>query len=242
MPAVQFYGIDRVMQAAENYNCPAWVIFISRAMFAKYEGTDIQESLASLNTYLDMLQENTSAGTYLIKFFESEPGKPVKITEKSICTGGSFYFKLHSIEEREQRFIGAAQTWKGNNELSELRSEISDLKMQLQEALSADQEPVQQDTIGSVLMDAIKNPEQLMNLINVGRVLMGMEPKLAAVGSLPGAAAVPGEQDQEQLLQRLGNAIDTLQKADPQLVEHLETLAKIAAENPQKFRSLLSML
>jgi hypothetical protein len=242
MPPVQFYGVDRVMQAAENYQCAAWVIFISRAMFAKYEGTDIQESLASLQNYLDMLQENPSAGTYLIKFIESEPGKPLKITEKTVCTGGSFYFKLHSVEEREQRFIGAAQTWKGNNELSELRSEISDLKMQLQEALSAEPEPAQQETIGSVLMDAIKNPEQLMNLINVGRVLMGMEPKLAAVGSLPGAAAVPGEQDQEQLLQRLGNAIDTLQKADPQLVDHLETLAKMATDQPQKFRSLLSML
>lgn len=240
MPSVQFYGVDQVITAAENYNCPAWVIFINRAMFAKYEGTDMQESIAMLDKYLEMLGSNGSTGTYLIKFFESDGNTPVKITEKSVCTGGSFYFKLNAPEEREQRFIGAAERWKGNSEISELKQEITDLKMQLQEALTAEPEPAEQETIGSVLIDAIKNPEQLMNLINVGRVLMGLEPKIAAVGSLP--AAAPGEVDQQQLLERLGAAIDTLQANDPNLVDHLETLAKMAVEQPAKFKSLLMML
>lgn len=235
MPTVQFYGIDQVIEAAENYKCPNWAIFIARAMFFKFEGTDMEQSIAMLQTNLEMLQQNTSTATYMIKFFENENGKEMKINEKTICTGGSFYFKLNDPEEKQQRFLGAAQQY-GNkmlmDEIAKLKEQIEDLK---------DHEPEKPETIGSIFMDALKNPTEAMQLVNLGRVLLGLEPK-----QMPAAlAGVPGNSepvDQEQQLQRLGNAIDKLEKVDPHLIDHLEILAEMAEKNPAKLKSLLAML
>lgn len=240
MATVQFFGVDQVMEAAENLNCPAWAIFISRALFTKYEGSEMAESLQLLQKNLDALSRPGSTAIYTLKFFEAEPGKTIKINERTVCDGGSFNFKLVEPEEREARLIGNSSQY---GIIAEMRKEIELLKKQKEEAEALiDDEP---ETIGTLLIDLIKKPHELAQLVNIGRSLMGLQPQyIAAIGSTGSHKAIPENvtESKENDLQRLGVAIDTLEKSDPRLVDHLEKLAKMATDNPDQFNATVGML
>ena len=240
MPSVQFYGVDQVMQGAENINCSSWAIFAGRAMFMKYEGTDQAEGMSLLQQCLETLQNTNSAGLYHIKFFETVDGKPVKINEKTVCTAGSFNFKLLDGEERESRLIGFSSS---RGIIGKMQNEIDELKQKLEHA---EVEEVEEETIGSVLIDAIKNPAHLLDLVNVGRAIFGLPVQnfnSATIGGLPDANTnIMGTETNEQRLQRLAAAIDILEKYDAKLIEHLEKLAAMAQKDTNRFKLLISML
>jgi hypothetical protein len=105
------------------------------------------------------------------------------------------------------------------------------------------------------LIGLLKDPEKLGKFIDVTKSLLGhsqpsyigninrlnesSENNPASLSpSSNSAANIPSEEK----LQRLGVAIDTLEKSDPMLVDHLEKLAKIAVENPRQFLQLISMI
>lgn len=238
MASVQFYGIDQVMMASRNYKCPAWGIFVNGALFSKCEGGDLSSSLAMLEQMLEMLQETNSTGIYTIKFFECPEGETIKINQKTVCDGGSFNCKLVD----EQQRIGRGLAVSG---FHEMRAEIEELKKQL----AAKEEEEEEPSIGSVVVDLLKDPAQLGQLINIGRSLLGMPVQqygAPGIGTTRiGTDAIVPEvvsESQEDKLTRLGNAIDTLEQSDPALVDHLEKLAKMAKENPDHFKSILSFL
>lgn len=240
MASVQFYGIPDVMQAAENKGCVAWAIFINRALFHKYQGENMDDSLSMLRETLVMLSGSESVGIYMIKFFENEPGQKLKITEKSVCDGGSFYFKLMDQEERQSRFIGAARESSFKPLIDQMQKDMQEMKQLILQKHIEDDEDDEPETIGSVMIDALKNPDKMFNLINMGRMILGLpvQNAPAVIGGIPAAA----EMNKEDQLQRLGNAIDILEKNDPKIVEHLEKLAKIATDQPATFNMLISML
>lgn len=234
MATVQFYGIEQVMEAAENLNCPAWGIFISRALFTKYEGSDMSESLQLLDKNLQALGKSGTTGIYTLKFFEADPGKTIKINERTVCDGGSFNFKLIEPEEREMRLIGNSSQY---GVIAEMKKEIELLKKQKEEAEALiDDEP---ESIGTVLIDLIKNPDQLAQLVNVGRSLMGLP--VQNMGAIGSTRAMPENvmESKENDLERLGAAIDSLEKKDPRLIEHLEKLSKMPDD---QFNAMVSML
>jgi hypothetical protein len=66
MPAVQFYGVNEVLKAAENRDCPQWGIFQGKQFLFKYEEIDQVESLTFLQEILKALQR--SDAIYTIKF------------------------------------------------------------------------------------------------------------------------------------------------------------------------------
>jgi hypothetical protein len=241
MATVQFFGIEQVMEAAENLNCPAWGIFISRALFTKYEGSDMSESLQLLQKNLEALGKSGTTGIYTIKFFEADAGKTIKINERTVCDGGSFNFKLIEPEERESRLIGNSSQY---GIIAEMRKKIEDLEKKLEQAEEYEA-PDEDQSIGAIVMDLIKNPDQLGQLVNIGRAALGLPIQSipASIGSLPSSPAVVMNQEQkEKDLERLSDAIDVLEKADPRLVDHLEKLAKMATDNPAQFRATVSML
>lgn len=221
------------MKAAENIDCPAWGIFINRNLFTKYEGDNGPESLQMLQKTLDALKDAGTAAIYTIKFFEGQPGTKTKINEKSSCDGGSFNFKLMEPEEREQMYIAGSQKY---GVLAELRKEIAELKRDQTEVESGPPE-----TLGSIMIDLIKNPVQLGQLINIGRSLMGLPVNdySAAIGSIPAPLATGPD---EISLDRLSAAIDVLEKSDPRLVPHLEKLAEMSQRSPDQFKATVAML
>ena len=231
MASVQFYGADNVIQAAENFRCPAWAIFINGRMFTKFEGTDMTQSIEALAQYLDMLEASNSAGIYTIKFFEVEDGKPIKLNEKSVCNGGSFNFKLISDEQRTERGMAIGSSM---HEIRELRKEIEELKK-----LREEEEAAEPETLGSVLLDLVKRPDQLVQLFSLVKMATGQP-----ISTLPSisAPAMPVSTDaEEERIQRIGNALNELENADPRLPEHLEKLAALAKTNPGQFSQIISL-
>lgn len=235
--SVQFYGIDSVMQAAQNRECPCWGIWINGRMFSKYESNDLTASMAMLQTNLEMLEESNANAVYTLKFFECNNGQPIKINEKSVSDGGSFNFKLI---DQDERAAGVMRVSGYSKYIQEMQTEIADLKQQLAEKDQDDDEP---ETIGSVLLDLVKNPQQLAYLVNVFKSITG-GPQVnlgAMAGVLPGGQVETAEVQDDQL-NRTAAALDTLEKSDPNFSTHIEKLAKIAKENPDQFRMLLNML
>lgn len=242
--SVQFYGKESVLTAASNLDCSAWAVFISRQLFMKCESLDMHESLDKLQQCLDMLSESNTQAVYCIKFFETD-GQPIKINEKTVCTGGSFNFKLI---DPETHTAGIGNVASYSLQINELKKEFAQLKEKLEQT-----EPEEPETIGSMIMGAFKDPQQfdhLMNIVNMGRVLLGMPPAqsqpMAAIGSAqPGQtnqAQPMTEADEDMMRERFANAVDVLGKADPQFLEHLEKLAVMAQKEPGKFKMLISML
>ena len=241
--SVQFYGKDSVMSAAKNLGCTHWAVFISRQLFMKCESLDLDESLDKLDQCLDMLSESGTQGIYCIKFFETEkPGQIMKINEKSVVTGGSFNFKMIDIEQHN---AGVGNVLGYSSQIMELKKQVAELKKELLET-----EPDEPETIGSILMGALKDPQQadhLMQLFQMGRMLLGFAPlqQPAAIGAAQpqSHAATPmSESDEEKIKERFANAVDILGAADPLFIEHLEKLAVMAQKEPGKFKMLISML
>lgn len=239
--AVQFYGKDQVMDAVEKIECPAWAIFHSgNRLFTKFEEDDLNVSTATLEQALDMLMMNPNDAIYILKFFRIPKGQnSIEINEKSVCNHSSFNFKTITPAAREQNQIGYF------NQAASLTYEkrIMKLEQELKEA-QAQEEP---ESIGSVLLDLLKQPNELAQIVNIGRVALGLP--VQNYGNSIGATRIGGQNDtpaipanKEEQLERLANAVDTLEKHDPDLVGHLEKLAKMAVENPKDFKARIGLL
>jgi hypothetical protein len=253
MATVQFYGKEQVFEAASNLKCPAWALFSGTSLFNKFENDDLHESMQLLEQTLDMLQSSNSVATYKLKFFEIEEGqKKRKINEKTVCDGGSFSFKLQTQEQSLIPYQGRAVAYNETNSKIDKLTQIIEVQQQ-QIALLAEkieEEPEEEEepeTLGSVLLDAIKNPDKLMQLVGMFKTITGMGNNQhfnAAIGS----TGTPTDQAQQQqavdqmTLNRIYAAVDILYQADPNLVDHLETLAIMSQDNPGKFKTLISML
>lgn len=254
MATVQFYGAEQVLQAAENYNCPAWAIFSGTALFMKHENNDMQASRQMLEQALEMLHQSGSVATYKIKFFEvPEKVDRIKITEKSVCDGGSFSFQTRTQEQSLIPYHGRAIAVKESTEkIDKLAEIVAQQQLQIQQLIAMQEEPEEEEeeepeTIGSIFMDALKNPEKMMGLVNVFNQIkstLTMQPQpMGAIGNLGSQPTPTGAPvTDEEKLNRLAVAIDKLEKADPDLVEHLEKLAAMSESNPQQFNWLIKML
>lgn len=250
MAAVQFFGIENVINAANNFNCPAWGIFINRSLFMKYEGDDMTESIQMLQESLQALEPSGTAAIYTLKFFECEPGTKIKITEKSTVTGGSFNFKLLEPEQREQMYLKNSVNFGAIGDLNRKVDKLEEMFVQFMNRDEITEEEEEPETLGSVLVQAVKNPDELMKLINVGKMILGIpitnQVPANVIGNVPGQASQPAQaepvQYDAQIIERLQTAINTLEKHDKKLVEHLEKLAAIAEKDKGTFNFLLGML
>lgn len=232
--SVQFYGIDNVMQAADNLKCSCWGIYINGRLFSKYEDTDVAAALSLLRDNLEILERSNSNGTYTLKFFELQKGQPPKINDRSVTDAGSFNFKLIDAEEREQ---GLQRVNSYNIYIRQMEERMKKLEDELK-ATEVEPEP---DTIGSVILDLFKRPDDLAVVVNTMRAAVGLP--VQNLGMITGIRAGNTESiSQDEKLQRTADAIDKLEKNDPDLVHHLEKLSKIAEESPDQFKMLLSML
>lgn len=240
MPAVQFYGLDAVMTAAENMKCPCWAIFYSGKLFCKYEDTDFDASMDILEQNLVTLQKSDSAAIYALKFFECKDN-PVKINERTVCDAGSFNFKMMEETERQGNQIGfhMSQVVRDTEERMKLSHRIE--KLEEEKKALIEKEP---DSIGSALIDLFKRPSELAQLINIARAALGMP--VQNLGNIIGHTRAIGNETeampQEEKLERLENALNALEKADPNLITHLEKLANMATNNPDQFKGTVGIL
>ena len=106
-------------------------------------------------------------------------------------------------------------------------------------ALSAlEQEPEDEEeesgTINGIVKGFLTEPDKLLQLIEVGKSLLG-------IGTRNRQAAMAGIPEKEPA-DTISKAIDLLSQSDPNFAEHIQKLAKLATEQPALFKQLLKML
>jgi hypothetical protein len=251
MASVQFYGVDKAIEAYENCKIPAWGLFSGKQLLCRYTGNDLDEGAKLLEDFISKIEESTA--TYTLKVFEQEGNKPVKIKEKTECDS-SFNFKIDEQEIFTQR---QEQRGYGNRALGATLSSIDERLKKIEELPIEEEseEETFQESIGKAIQQsiigAIQNPEQPNLLVDLLKGVLNVPVSKPAIGNVRTTSAIAGLEtgnanasvkERGDKLQRLGDAIDILEKHDEKLVEHLEALAKIAVNNPQKFQRLIAMI
>lgn len=227
MASVQVYGIKDVLEWANNLDCPAWGLFDGKRMICKYEGNDGTESLPFLEQFLRRFHKHSIA-TYTLKFFEQPAAGELKIKEKSECDAGSFNFKLSESED----------------EYLEKRSGRENLSLEYEKRLIALEEEKNSDpqTIGEILQQPEKVKEYIEVISMVKNLLSGSTIPIqpAYIGNVTRAGINDSNNGSDQM--RLITAINILEVNDPNIMLHLEKLARISQDNKPVFNQLIAML
>jgi len=239
---IQFFGIDRVIEIYNNRDIKAWSISQGKDFMFRGIGEDL------LRETLEALKNGFTNPIYTLKVYDG-------ITEdnqikSNVAHDGCFNFKVDlPIEMQGMQGMGSY----GNTGYPLLK-ENQDLRKRL-EALEQKQtaEAVDppEETLGSVLIDLLKNPDSLVTLYNVGLSMMGKPPMPhppRAIGGVPGQQAqeVPvmiiHEDTDPGTLDKIAAAINKLGEKDPKIVEHLEKLARLSETNTAMFNILINQL
>jgi hypothetical protein len=228
--SVQFIGKEQIMQLFENKKIDVWSIFQYKQLIHKGTGED------DLNGFLDMLQAGGSNAVYTLKVYEGVTD-PLMIKEKTDCDG-SYNFKF----ENDRSGPGISAYTPRNQEIL---NRLEAIEQRLIDDPREDNEP---DTIGSVIVDVIKDPAMALQWITILQGIFGktnQAPPVAPLRSIePVQAQVIGNitDDETDKLNRLEKALDILEKNDPKIIMHLEKLAEISTKKPGVFKNLLFML
>lgn len=230
--SVQFRSKEHTLQAFINRGVEPWSVWQGKQYMFKGMGSD------QFSEVLDMLCESGSTNAiYTVKVYENiHDSLDIK---NNTPDDGSFNFRLNGGEQEISndqyytRRIGAS-------------NEIIKRLEQIEQKLSADEED-EPDTIGSIFLEHLKDPEKLGRLIQMTREILspyqpGMVGNVYRTIPATNQSAMGNDQTSEQKLERLSAAIDVLEKHDSHLVDHLEKLAKVAINNPPSFKVMLSML
>lgn len=224
MPAIQFKGIDRVIQAYVDRGIPSFSIWCGSQFIISFVNDDIEEGRAKLDSFLNQLLEGSTNAVYTLKVYEEVPGGKIKDKTPS---DGSFNFQLNgpsmlAHDAVQQRISGF--------------SEFSSRLAAIEKALT----PVKEPTIYEHILDFCETdvgkiiaPQLIGGVLGMLGIGKTIAPALGSLGQID-----PTSKQAE----RLHGAIERLKRCDTKLTEHLEKLAAIAEQNPQGFQGLLLML
>lgn len=222
MSAVQFFGKESVLTAYKARGFDVWGLFQGKNLITSGEDAE------GLEQFLTMLEPGGSSAQYTLKVFR-DLDDPDDVTDKTEANG-SFSFKLSqplgSLGRTNEVII---------NRLEAIEKRLED-SMKVEDEAEADDE----NDIGFIMMQYLKDPQKLALGLQAikGFISSAMAPQTLA--NVP--AAVGSVSDPNEKLERLSVALDKLESKDPNIVEHLEKLAKIAEEKPGTFTMLLNML
>ena len=260
--AVQFYGIDDVVEAYMNKRTPAFAIWCGKQLQFRYDGstdddneTDAEpgeptmtEGEQLLRQYLTSLWPLTTA-TYTLKTYDDlAPGQKIR---PSTEYDTAFNFKICAPSSREAYAPGAVGFPQTNPLLAELKkmNERMD-RLEQERAMDDDELEDEPENLQQVVIGLLNEPaklqqvvEPIKELVSIGRMLLGM-PEMNTPAAMNGVKKIGqvNEQPDPALVMRLGQAINTLEQHDEKIVEHLEKLAQVAVTDAVKFKGLLAML
>ncbi len=226
MSGIQLIGKQAVLETYSDFEGDTWGLFVGKRLIIAGEGS------ADLEKYLDRFAPAGSTGSYTLKIFDEDTA-PVQVrpgTEYS-C---SFDFKITDT------YGGAGIAGFGA---------IGARLEKIEKQLAAPEEP---DGFQEIIMGWLREPHKLATVLGAVRTLLmpGNTPlPLPAPAQAIGSVTMPGSEiksdmgtTDDKTYDRLAAVLDTLQKHDPQILEHLEKLAKIAVEKPSMFKMLLTTL
>lgn len=221
--SVQFNGIDKVLDAYQFRNAAAWSLWQNRQFLFKFEGDDIAEGAAQLQTILNAISD--SPAVYTLKVYEDLKGS--KVTDK-LAADGSFNFRM-----KEQAISGTSDN-SVVHLLQQIRIDQAELKQRLDMQEAEDPENGSLGAIGMVkeVLSIPGVPEILSGI--VARFLNPVSAQPAALAGVPAQAAQAVEVS-EQEVERLLSAYVAIREKMPEALELLETLGNMALNDPKKF-------
>jgi hypothetical protein len=242
MAAVQFFGVGPVVNAYEVYGIPCWAIVSKREVVFAGEGAD------DLRSRLELF--GPSVAEYTLRMYrDCEDHESIN---RSTDFDRSFNFKLTEAMGGMGMVSRAGYGGPGGDPIMGAVYQ----KFSQRVAAAVERELDGGNDAPETFLEGIqgfitKSPDKAIELLNGLRGLFtpagasGMP--MATMAGLGGNVTRAGGprvkgMDPEAKLQRLGNAIDRLEKRDPDLVENLEKLADLAEKNPQMYKMAIMQL
>lgn len=226
MTGVQIIGRKAVVERFTKLNTDSWALYQGKQFIVGGLGTDVLEE------WLTDFEATESTATYTLRVYDSDQAP-------TSATGNADYiaclnFKIVDAYEG----YGIAGHNKG------LMQRIKGLE----EKLEGKDDKEEGGGLGEIIMGWFEDPSKLAIVAGVVRQLMGGAP-LPQVGvALPAPIQTisgldpQNETEMEDNVTRVSKALDVLEKYDPQLVVHLEKLAKLASTNTLLFKAVISQL
>lgn len=226
MTGVQLIGKDAVISSFERFDTDSWALYQGKQFIVGGVG------VGELNDWLSGFAAAQSTATYTIKIFDSDvaPTAGTANSDYMAC----MTFKL--VDTYEGYGIAGHTT--------KLMDRIAGLEKQVKDFQEGDSDSTD---LNDIIMGWFSDPQKLGQVAGAIRQLMGgpgAPPAipLQTVSGVRGEAQLPSDQDREADLKKVAGALDTLEKRDPRLVEHLVKLAKLSETDPLIFQGVLSKL
>jgi hypothetical protein len=247
--SIQFRGLENALQAYVNKDVSCWSIWQGKQMLDK--GQDAE----TLRAFLELLEASNSEAIYTVRVYEdiTDPKKIKSGTQDD----GSFNFRLNEPNQLPAPYrVGNYDrgNFRRGESLEDRFAELEDKISGFIESHTTAPAVPEEDTLQGAFIGLLKDPDKLGKFIDVTKNLLGQSSQPSYIGNVhrlqetpslspsTNGAASASNLSAEEKLTRLGAAIDALEKADPDLVPHLEKLAKVATENPRQFSQLITML
>lgn len=229
MTGVQLIGTKAVVSKYEKLNCDSWAIYQSKQFIVGGVGSE------GLQEWVQDFETAGSTATYTLRVYDSGEA-PTSATANSDYVA-CINFKV--VDQYEGYGIAGH-----SNKLMQ-RIEGLEKKLKDQDSDEDDEGP----DLNEVIMGWLTEPQKLGMVIGAVRQLFGGEmPVMPAVASPAPLQTVSGLEPvkinpmTEEGLTRISKALDILGVCDPDLVVHLEKLAKLAETDKLLFKAVISKL
>lgn len=232
MTGIQLIGKAAVIDTYGDFEGNTWGLFMGKQLIIAGEGG------TELEKYLDRFAPAGSTGSYTLRIYDEDtaPGQ-VRAGTEYAC---SFNFKITDT------YGGAGIAGFGT-----LGARLEAIEKKLEA-------PQEDDGFTEIIMGWLREPHKLATVLGAVRGLLmpnAMPLPLPAPAQTIGGIRSPepeirhemkndinGVATDDATYDRLAAVLDTLQKHDPQILEHLEKLADIAVKKPAMFKMLLTTL
>ncbi len=224
MTGVQLIGRKAVVERYTKLNTDSWALYQGKQFIVGGVGGD------QLDEWLADFEQTGSTATYTLRVYDTDQAP-------TSSTGNADYIACLNFKT-----VDAYEGYGIAGHDNKLMQRIKGLEDKL-EGKDDDDEP---DTdFNSIIMGWLENPEKLGMIAGAIRTLFGGVP-MQPMGGLP-MQAISGLEPQNQTqmednVTRVSKALDILEKYDPQLVVHLEKLAKLASTDTLMFKAVISKL
>lgn len=238
--AIQFRGINTVLDCYKNNNIPAFAVCYDKNINFKYSGDDMQEGETMLQSFLELLKKHDSNATYTLRLYEDLNGKQIR---SNTDYDMSFNFVLNE-EAVINGNLPAVQSGFSNSAAVQWLTEISNLKTEkavLEMHLEQSEEYV--DVLEKEVTELRKTQQsdKSMGASMFEKILPGLVGKIFNFGPEVSTSLGSVSVDDEQLIR------DSITRLKGKTGEHslgqvLNKLADVAENSKDQFLWYLSML
>lgn len=251
----EFIGLDQVVDLVQKRGTPYYQVYISKDLKFECIETSVEAAINMLMDQLEVPQMNGTTITYTIKFYKDLDSKG-NIDKNTLS--GTNTFKLQRFDQAPQNYFRAQQglppiVFNKNNPMPMQEITALDERMKkieellIQQALQKEQEEQEQEDeqeggiLGTIdkISQIVARPEVMQLIAMVGSIFKnGINQNNNSMGNVTAVAP----QTEQEHVQRLNAALNTLIQYDANLVVHLEKLGQLAQKDPAQFNFLIGML